>query len=106
KQFIISSQFHIALACDDILVLFPSDSPFLFEMNFGPLFFAEHRPRKPRHAECEIVKTAQENIRANRSAFQNAQKMFRAFPRPAIPEWCQTTCLSSRAPSVPVSAPV
>src|SRR5687768_11894775 len=56
-------------------MLLPCNGALFGKTNRRPLFRGKNRPGNPAHSECEIVKTAQKDVRCDASVFENLSKM-------------------------------
>jgi hypothetical protein len=53
----------------------PGDAALLLELDGGPAFLGQHRPRQPVHVQGEVVNAAQIDVGGNRANLQHFQKM-------------------------------
>ena len=93
RQFVERLAFGIVFAGDNGQMFGQRDAALFLELDGGPAFLGQHRPRQPGHVQGEVVDAPQIDIGRNFSGFQHAQKMFRArFQNRQMPDASQTLC--------------
>ena len=101
SQFVERLAFGILFAGDNGQMFGQGDTAFFLELNGGPAFLGQHRPRQPGHVQGEVVNAPQINIGGNFPGFQHAQEMFGArFQKRQMPNQVERLVFDGRLPAV------